>query len=85
MTRLGIIRETKNPPDRRAPLTPAQCARLQQRHEGLEIVVQPSALRCFSDHEYRELGIALAEDLSACDVLMGVKEVSLDALLPDKT
>ena len=66
-------------------MTPAQCARLQQRHEGLEIVVQPSALRCFSDHEYRELGIALAEDLSACDVLMGVKEVSLDALLPDKT
>jgi alanine dehydrogenase len=85
MIRLGIIRETKNPPDRRAPLTPAQCAQLLERHDGLEILVQPSALRCFSDHEYREQDITLAEDLSACDVLMGVKEVSLDALLPDKT
>ena len=66
-------------------MTPAQCAQLLERHDGLEILVQPSELRCFSDAEYRDQGISLAQDLSGCDVLMGVKEVSLDALLPDKT
>ena len=85
MTTLGIIRETKNPPDRRVPLTPDQCRLLLDRHDDLEILVQPSSLRCFSDDEYRDRGIALSEDLSACDVLMGVKEVSLDSMVADKT
>lgn len=85
MATIGIIRETKNPPDRRVPLTPDQCRLLLDRHDGLEILVQPSSLRCFSDEEYRALGIPLSEDLSACEVLMGVKEVSLDSLAADKT
>lgn len=85
MTTIGIIRETKNPPDRRVPLTPDQCRLLLERHDGLEILVQPSALRCFPDDEYRDRGIPLSEDLSECDVLMGVKEVSLDSLLAGKT
>lgn len=83
--RLGVIRETKNPPDRRVPLNPEQCRRLLDRYANLDITVQPSPLRCFTDEEYRAQGITLGEDLSGCDVLMGVKEVKLDALLPDKT
>lgn len=84
MTRLGIIRETKNPPDCRVPLNPDQCRKLLQRYPDLEILVQPSALRCFTDDEYREKGIELSEDLSSCDTLLGVKEVNLDTLLEDK-
>lgn len=83
--KLGIVRETKDPPDRRVPLNPDQCRRLLDHYPGLEITVQPSPLRCFTDEEYTAQGIALDEDLSGCDVLMGVKEVKLDALLPDKT
>lgn len=85
MNKLGIIRETKTPPDRRVPLNPEQCRRLIDSNPGFEITVQPSPNRCFTDAEYTAQGITLSEDLSACDVLMGVKEVKLDALLPDKT
>ena len=85
MTRFGIIRETKDPPDRRVPLDPAQCRRLLDENPGLDIVVQPSPIRCFTDTEYADQGICLSEDLSGCDVLLGVKEVRLDALVPDKT
>lgn len=85
MTRLGIIRETKDPPDRRVPLSPGQCRRLLDANPGLDITVQPSAIRCFSDAEYEAEGITVSDDLSGCDILLGVKEVKLDALLPDKT
>jgi saccharopine dehydrogenase (NAD+, L-lysine-forming) len=78
---LGIIRETKDPPDRRVPLTPVQCAQVQDEYRGLTILVQPSANRCFSDDEYRAAGIRLQEDLARCDVLMGVKEVKAGNLI----
>ena len=83
--KIGIIRETKNPPDRRAALNPAQCRRLLDDNPGLEILVQPSPIRCFADEEYAAQDLPLREDLSDCDVLMGVKEVEIDALLPGKT
>jgi len=52
-------------------------------YPGLEIVVQPSRIRCYSDQEYLDRGLTLSEDLSSCDLLMGVKEVEIDALIPD--
>ena len=76
---IGILRETKDPPDRRVSLSPAQCRKLMDEHRGLKILVQPSHLRCFSDEEYRAEGIELNEDLSSCQVLMGVKEVKIPA------
>ncbi|TFH26536.1 MAG: alanine dehydrogenase [Bacteroidia bacterium] len=83
--KMGIVRETKNPPDRRVPLTPLQCRFLTAQYRHLEIVVQPSDYRCFSDQEYDSKGIVLLEDLSECDVLMGVKEVKEEALLDGKS
>lgn len=83
--KIGIIREGKYPPDMRVPFSPEQCRTIAERFPGTEIVVQPSAIRCFSDDEYRQCNIPVQEDLSTCDVLMGVKEVPLSALLPDKT
>ncbi len=82
---LGVVRETKDPPDRRVPLTPLQCKELMVLHGGLSIVVQPSDYRCYSDQEYKDAGIHLKEDLSGCDVLMGVKEVKIEKLIPEKT
>ena len=83
--KLGVVRETKNPPDRRVPLTPSHCRALLDRYPGLEILVQPSGYRCFSDDEYTREGITLAEDLSNCEVMMGVKEVTVDSLLGNKS
>ncbi len=82
---LGIVRETKNPPDKRVPFTPQQCRTLLDQYSHLELVVQPSDYRCYSDEEYRAEGITLSDDLSASDILMGVKEVKLNALIEQKT
>lgn len=83
--RIGIVRETKNPPDKRVPLTPVQCRSLTERYRDLEIVVQPSDYRCFTNEEYTSEGIVLSEDLSGCEVLMGVKEVKEERLLDGKS
>ena len=82
---LGIIRETKVPPDRRVPLTPVQCRTLLDRYPGLELLVQPSGSRCYSDGEYRAEGVPLSEDLSGCDILLGVKEVKIQTFLDGLT
>lgn len=82
---IGIVRETKTPPDKRVPLTPLQCRSLLDRYSLLTILVQPSKYRCFSDEEYRAEGITLSEDLSGCEVLVGVKEVKQEALAGQKT
>jgi hypothetical protein len=55
-----------------------------KRYPNVEVVVQPSELRCFKDSEYKAVGISLQEDLSDCDLLIGVKEVKIDALIPNK-
>ncbi|MCF8224852.1 MAG: NAD(P)-dependent oxidoreductase [Bacteroidales bacterium] len=81
----GILKETKIPPDKRVPLSPAQCRELMKSHDELEIVVQPSDDRCFTDDEYIEAGIKLADNLADCDLLLGVKEVAVDKLTEEKT
>ncbi|MBE0673414.1 MAG: alanine dehydrogenase [Bacteroidales bacterium] len=83
--RIGILRETKNPPDRRVPLTPSQIIKLQEIYPNTEFYVQPSDIRCYSDEEYEYLDIPLKEDLSNCDILMGVKEVDKRTFIADKT
>lgn len=82
---LGLVRETKSPPDRRVALTPSQCRSLIRNHPGIRILVQPSRIRCFADEEYRAEGIELSEDLGGCDVLFGIKEVDTGSLLKEKT
>lgn len=80
--KIGIIKETKTPPDKRVPFSPSQCKQLQDL--GLEVVVQPSDIRSYSDEEYLAEGIELKEDLSDCDYLFGVKEVQIPQLMEGK-
>jgi alanine dehydrogenase len=82
--KFGILREGKVPPDKRVPLTPAQCAQIKKTFHELEIVVQPSPIRAYEDALYVEAGIDLQEDLSDCDILLGVKEVNINDLIPKK-
>ena len=82
---IGLIREGKTPPDKRVPLTPKKCVEAQAAFPGLTVVVQSSPFRSYADQEYRDLGLEVRDDLSACDVLMGVKEVPADQLIPNKT
>lgn len=83
--KIGIVKETKNPPDKRVPLTPKKCAELKSAFPEIEIVVESSDIRAFQDDEYSDLGIEVVSDISDCEVLLGVKEVKKDYLLPNKT
>ena len=82
---IGLIREGKVPPDKRVPFTPKKCVEALASFPGLRIVVQSSAVRSYTDQEYRDLGLEVRDDVSACDVLLGVKEIPLDQLIPHKT
>ncbi|MFZ4785978.1 MAG: NAD(P)-dependent oxidoreductase [Flavobacteriales bacterium] len=82
---IGVIREGKVPPDFRVPLTPTQCVEVMNKYPNVKVVVQASPVRRFKDNEYADLGIEVREDMSDCDILMGVKEVPIDMLIPEKT
>ncbi|MGB3777103.1 MAG: NAD(P)-dependent oxidoreductase [Tunicatimonas sp.] len=81
----ALIREDKVPVDRRVPITPAQAADIQRRFPHVTVFCQSSERRCFPDQDYRDVGIKVVDDVSHCDILMGVKEVPIPNLLADKT
>jgi saccharopine dehydrogenase (NAD+, L-lysine forming) len=82
--KIGIIREGRIPVDKRVPFTPGQCRKINNTFPDLEVVVQPSPVRCFTDSDYIKAGIKLRDDFSDCDVLMGIKKVPLHELVPGK-
>lgn len=84
-TRVAIIREGKIPNDKRTPFTPAQAVELTRRFPQVDLCVQTSKWRCYSDDEYRALKVPVVDDVSTCDILLGIKEVPVSALLPAKT
>ena len=82
--KFGILKERKNPPDRRVVFTPDELVRLKNEHPNVQIKVESSDIRIFSDEEYRIAGIEVTDDISDCDVLFGVKEIPIDYLIPNK-
>ena len=85
MTRIGLLKEGKIPPDNRVALTPAQCKWLQKTYPDLKIFVQSSNHRCFYDKEYQRVGIEVVDNLEDCDILFGIKEVPVPDLVENKT
>jgi alanine dehydrogenase len=83
--KIGIIREEKVPMDWRVPLLPYQAKQLMEDYPNLEIYCQSSAIRCIKDEEYLKTGVPVVEDISHCDILLGVKEVPIPHLIPGKT
>lgn len=82
--KFAILKERKNPPDRRVLFSPQACKDLISTYPDLEIIVESSNNRTFTDAEYTNMGITVSDDISDCDVLLGVKEVPIDALIPNK-
>ncbi|MCY7311100.1 MAG: alanine dehydrogenase, partial [Chitinophagaceae bacterium] len=85
MPRIGLVKEGKTPADNRVSLTPAQCKWIHKNAPAIRIVAQSSPNRCFSDKEYQSAGVEVKDDVSDCDILLGIKEVPVDQLLPGKT
>jgi len=82
--KFGIIKERKNPPDRRVVFTPEEAANIKKEFPEAEIIVESSDIRIFKDEEYSLQGFEIVSDISDCDVLFGVKEVPVDSLIPNK-
>ena len=85
LIKLGIIREGKVPVDGRVPITPGQARFVQEQFPQVQVLVQTSEIRCFADKDYAEDGIQIIEDISNCDVILGVKEVQTSELIENKT
>ena len=82
---IGLSRERKNPPDNRVALSPIQCLALQQRYPQISIQVESSPTRCFPDSAYQELGIPVVESLDSANIILNIKELPAESLLPNKT
>src|SRR5690606_26892378 len=77
----AIIKERKNPPDRRVVFSPEKLAEARERFPQATFVVESSPLRIFPDEAYRALGFEVREGVSDADVMLGVKEVPVEALI----
>ena len=81
----ALIKERKNPPDRRVVLSPQACLKIKEMYPEVTIIVESSDIRIFKDEEYEELGFTVTEDVSSADIFLGVKEIPVEALIPNKT
>lgn len=80
----ALIKERKNPPDRRVVFSPKKCREVIKQFPDARIIVEASDVRIFSDDDYRKAGFEVMEDVSEADVMLGVKEVPKEALIPNK-
>ena len=83
--KFAVIQERKSPPDRRVVLDPASCKKLLSSFSSAELVVETSPIRVFSDADYIKAGLEVAKEVRSADVLIGVKEVPIEALIPNKS
>ncbi len=83
--KIGLIREGKIPPDKRVPFTPLQAEEIEQRFSHVKVLCEKSEIRCYKDEEYGSLDLGVSSDVRECDILMGIKEVPIPALLEGKT
>ncbi len=82
--KFAIIKERKNPPDRRVVFSPSKLKEAKTKFPEAEFIVETSGIRVFADDEYRAAGFEVAQNVSDCDVMIGVKEVPIEALIPNK-
>ncbi|MCX7955463.1 MAG: NAD(P)-dependent oxidoreductase [Bacteroidales bacterium] len=82
--KIGVIKETKIPIDRRVAITPEVAKKIITNYPQCEIIVQPSEIRAIKDEEYIALGIPVEDRMQECDLLVGIKEVNINALIANK-
>ncbi|GGG29249.1 alanine dehydrogenase [Dokdonia pacifica] len=82
--KFAIIKERKNPPDRRVVFSPQMLAEARSQFPDASFVVESSDIRIFSDQAYASEGFDVSQDITTADVMLGVKEVPIEALIPNK-
>ncbi|MCB0388688.1 MAG: alanine dehydrogenase, partial [Winogradskyella sp.] len=82
--KFALIKERKNPPDRRVVFSPEKLAEARAQFPEAVFKVESSDIRVFPDEAYNALGFEVSNNVSDCDVMLGVKEVPIEALIPNK-
>lgn len=82
--KFGIIKERKSPPDRRVVFSPSALLLVKKQFPNAYFKVESSDIRVFTDAEYTEKGFEVSDNMDDCDVLLGVKEVPVEALISNK-
>src|SRR5690606_17623141 len=82
--KFALIKERKSPPDRRVVFSPEVAKELKETSPQAEIVAQASDIRVFQNQTYTDNGIPVLSDVADADVFLGVKEVPVEALIPNK-
>lgn len=82
--KFAIIKERKNPPDRRVVFSPEMLSKARSEYPEATFIVESSDIRIFPDQAYRDKGFEVLEDVSDADVMLGVKEVPIEFLVPHK-
>lgn len=80
---VGIIREQKSKWEWRVAITPTEVWKLVE--QNIWVLVQPSTTWVFNEDEFAEAGAIIQEDISSADLIIGVKEVPIKELIPNKT
>ncbi|XP_040063451.2 alpha-aminoadipic semialdehyde synthase, mitochondrial isoform X2 [Ixodes scapularis] len=80
---IAIRREDASLWERRAPLAPHHVRALTKN--GVKVYVQPSNRRAYPIQAYVNAGAEVTEDISDVPVIIGVKQVPIDQLHPNKT
>ncbi len=82
--KIGLTKERKTPPDKRVVLSPEICEEATKMYPELEIKVEKSDIRAIPDSAYEAKNIPVVSSIEDCDVILGVKEVPIEALIPNK-
>jgi len=80
---IGIRREDHNKWEKRVPLIPAHIKELIRNH-AMEVSIQSSSLRIFSEEDFQDAGARIVDKLAASPIILGVKEIPLHCLEKNK-
>ncbi len=78
---VGILPESKNEWERRAPLSPKDVAWLVKKNISVEVASSP--LRIYKDAQYARSGAKIVTEFKKANLLVGIKEPPIDTLIPD--
>ncbi|MBP7146987.1 MAG: hypothetical protein KBD01_05545 [Acidobacteria bacterium] len=75
-SRIGIRAEDKNIWERRVPLTPHAVMDLAEH--GVEVWVERFPRRAFLDEDYEAAGARMVDDVTPCELVLGIKEIPVE-------
>lgn len=81
---IGILKESKAK-EHRVPLTPADAQLLLENYPNLLIKAEPSEKRVYTNRQYTNVGVKITDNLLDCNLLLGLKEVDIQKVIPGKT